>query len=378
MASNVVDQLYRQPPRSRAPKSASAIGAYSLGPRVAQQADLLVLPKDPATGDRYALVVVDLATRATDAVPLKRKTAAAVLKGFETIHARAKKAKGQMAAGLGGWPDRLEVDGGSEFRGPVSIASKKAGTHIRVGRPGRHQQQAVAEVRNRTIGSRIGKLQAARELLTDQPELEWVADLQKIIADINRKHLRTKEQMDAALASAREANMPVGPVGPGSEEEYNILPEGTVVRVINEKDKPTDARGENITGRRRAGDPVFSPKSHVVADVVLTPGQVPRYKVNTESGRPLANAFFQRRELQVVRPNEVYPRGKDVETKMMRERGLFIPQKLHGSRKRAGTKKVKEYRVQWRGYPESKDWTWATEADLRASAVGKKMLKAQG
>lgn len=359
--STLIQRLYRQPPRSRAPKAAQgSIGAYSLGPRVAHQADLLELTRDPNTGERYALVVVDNASRATAAVPLKQKSAAAVLKAFEKIHAQARRKGGMMAKALGGWPERLEVDGGSEFKGAVATAARRNDTYIRVGRPGRHRQQALAEVRNRTIGEKIGKLQAEREILTDEPQLEWSADLPKIVAEINAKHLRSEAEMEKALKPVRDADMPVW--------DGDLLAEGTVVRVMNEKDAPTDARGVRATGRRRAGDPVFSPKEHVVEDIILTPGQTPRYRVSD-----FPDTLFQRRELQVVDPNEKYPDGRAVQTKRMLERGLFVPQKLHGSRRKG---RVVEYHVEWRGYPNKDDWTWLPRSELEASTEGKRLLAA--
>lgn len=50
------------------------------------QADLLFLPEDK--GYRYALVVVDVATRSMDAEPLKSKKPEEVLKAFRTIYKR--------------------------------------------------------------------------------------------------------------------------------------------------------------------------------------------------------------------------------------------------------------------------------------------------
>ena len=57
-------------------------------PGIVASADLLFLPHD--NGYKYALVVVDNATRKVDAEPLKNKTAEAVLKAFVKIFNRGK------------------------------------------------------------------------------------------------------------------------------------------------------------------------------------------------------------------------------------------------------------------------------------------------
>ena len=95
-----------------------------------EQADLLFLPKDE--GYRYALVVVDVATRAMDAEPLKEKKTEAVLQAFRKIYAR-KYLK---------WPTKfLQVDSGSEFKSVVAnFSGVQEEGHRRQGWQGRSSQ----------------------------------------------------------------------------------------------------------------------------------------------------------------------------------------------------------------------------------------------
>jgi hypothetical protein len=65
-----------------------------------EQADLLFLPDDD--GFKYLLVVVDVATRLTDAEPLKSKESKVVLKAMQKIFKRK----------ILKIPKRLEVDAG--------------------------------------------------------------------------------------------------------------------------------------------------------------------------------------------------------------------------------------------------------------------------
>ena len=57
-------------------------------PNYLQQADLLFLPTDQ--GEKYTLVVVDVASRYTDVKPLSSKTSGRVAKAFLKIYSRKK------------------------------------------------------------------------------------------------------------------------------------------------------------------------------------------------------------------------------------------------------------------------------------------------
>ena len=76
--------LYKRPQRDKGANAPSYNNTYSKD--VDHQADLLFLPND--NGYRYALVVTDLATRLSDAEPLKSKDTHKVAKGFERIYNR--------------------------------------------------------------------------------------------------------------------------------------------------------------------------------------------------------------------------------------------------------------------------------------------------
>ena len=92
------------------------------------QLDLLFLPTD--NGYKYALVVVDLATGATDAEPLKTKAGKEVLKALESIYKR-KYLK---------LPQLEEVDAGTEFMGDFKRHFSKKKVEIRKKESGRHRQ----------------------------------------------------------------------------------------------------------------------------------------------------------------------------------------------------------------------------------------------
>ena len=82
-------------------------------PNEVHQADLLFLPHDrPGKGKKlhkYALTVVDVASRYKEAEPLSSKESGKVAKAFEKIYSRVLK-----------WPKLLQVDPGREFMRKVN------------------------------------------------------------------------------------------------------------------------------------------------------------------------------------------------------------------------------------------------------------------
>ena len=80
-------------------------------PNEVHQADLLFLPHDRPLRSRktykYALTVVDVASRYKEAEPLSTKESAEVAKAFSTIYKRSRLK----------WPKLLQVDPGREFMG---------------------------------------------------------------------------------------------------------------------------------------------------------------------------------------------------------------------------------------------------------------------
>ena len=121
-------------------------------------ADLLYLTND-TQGEitfKYALVVVDVASRYVDAEAIPNKYAACVARAFERIYSRRLT-----------YPKTLMVDEGSEFKGAVSRLMKENDIRIQRGEPGNHRAQAFAERANRTIAERLYSHQYAQEISTD-------------------------------------------------------------------------------------------------------------------------------------------------------------------------------------------------------------------
>ena len=104
-------------------------------PNEVHQADLLFLPHDRIgrKAFRYALTVVDVASRYKEAEPLTSKTAAEVADALSRIYRR-----GPLK-----WPKLLQVDPGCEFMGVVSQLLAKHSVQVRRGRVDIHRDQGM-------------------------------------------------------------------------------------------------------------------------------------------------------------------------------------------------------------------------------------------
>ena len=115
-------------------------------PNEVHQADLLFLPHDRVGRKtyKYALTVVDVASRYKEAEPLTTKGAAGVADALSRIYKR-----GPLR-----WPKLLQVDPGRKFMGEVSQLFAIHTVEVRRGRVGSHRDQGIVERWNRTLSER--------------------------------------------------------------------------------------------------------------------------------------------------------------------------------------------------------------------------------
>ena len=150
-------------------------------PNKVHQADLLYLPHDRPPRSRktfkYALTVVDVASRYKEAEPLTTKEAKEVAAALERIYSR-----GPLK-----WPKLLQVDPGREFMGAVSQLLSKNNVEIRRGRVDIHRDQAIVERFNRTLAERLFGHQYGVEMCLpeSQRSTAWVKRLPQVVAALN-------------------------------------------------------------------------------------------------------------------------------------------------------------------------------------------------
>ena len=365
-------------------------------PGQVQQADVLFTTTDTTTKQKYILVVADIKSRWMDAEGMITKSAAAVRAAFEAIYERNTAAGGERKAALGQPPGEggmVEVDDGGEFKGTARQLLESRGALVRYARPGRHNQQALAESLNKILGEKIAKRQVEEELLTDEPATDWSEDLPDFVKQINRS-LQSEEEKRTRELAVKRGRENAGEDGEpvcedktvGGVNECILLRPGTKVRVVLEKDRPKDTAGRRLPGSRRAGDIHFEDEVRTVELFYLTPGMTPRYRV---SGYP--NVLFKRQELREVGPgDDKFADAADVlrgKAKKEAESGAgnFIPLKLHEKEwrsKKTGAK-VKDgsssgtpfYLTEYRGFPKREDWRWEPESTLKASTEGARLVR---
>ena len=152
-------------------------------PNKVHQADLLYLPHDHPPRSRktfkYALTVVDVASRYKEAEPLTTKEAKEVATALERIYSR-----GPLK-----WPKLLQVDPGREFMGAVNQLLSKHNVKVRRGRVDIHRDQAIVERFNRTLAERLfGHQYGVKMSLPEgQRSTAWVTRLPAVISALNNE-----------------------------------------------------------------------------------------------------------------------------------------------------------------------------------------------
>ena len=260
-------------------------------PNEVHQADLLFLPHDKV-GRRtykYALTVVDVASRFKEAEPLTTKEAKEVAGALSRIYKR-----GPLK-----WPKLLQVDPGREFMGEVSRLLAGHGVSIRRGRVEIHRDQGIVERWNRTLAERLFGHQYAQELLMNPGEQsrEWVRRLPAVVAALNGEVTRlTGKRPEDAIRARSVPQRPSSVVsGRATGLEERKFPSTVGVRYLYQP-------GELEGGRRRATDPVWSLEVHRLGRSVTKSGEPVLYYLLDGPTRG-----FVREELLVVPPDTQLP-----------------------------------------------------------------------
>ena len=244
-------------------------------PNSVHQADLLFLPHDKLRRKtyKYALTVVDIASRYKEAEPLTSKDSNEVAKAFQTIYKR-----GPLT-----WPQMLQVDPGREFMGGVTKEMEKHKTYIRRGRAEIHRDQAIVERFNRTLAERLFGHQYAVEMLHAGRSTVWVKRLPDVVSALNNEVTRLTDKKPAYAI-----------------KEKNIVSKPSTPYLINVRYlyQPGELEG----GTKRATDPIWSLKVYQVVKNMTKPNEPVVYYLSDGPKRG-----FVREELLVVPPNTQLP-----------------------------------------------------------------------
>lgn len=249
-------------------------------PNEIHQADLLFLPHDKVGRKtyRYALVVIDVASRYKDAEALTSKESQEVAKALEKIYSRKLK-----------WPRTLIIDPGREFMGSVTQLLERHNVKIQRSEAGNHRAQAFVERANRTLGERLFSHQYAQEMVSDERSRVWVKRLPTVIKALNSGVIRiTGKEPDKAISLKEVDIKPIDYKRPVGVKEKR-LPPGVQVRYLL-------SPGEDEGGdKRRATDPIWSIEVYHLSRSVISPNQPVLYYLEDGPKRS-----FVREELQFV------------------------------------------------------------------------------
>ena len=284
------------------------------------QIDTLYLPND--NGYKYLVVAVDIATRATDAIPVKRLTSAVILKAIKQIYTNGKYLS---------IPQMFHIDSGTEWaKAKKYWKDKKIG--FRVAATNRHSQQAVVESMNKVLGSVISKIQLHNELIAGDEETGWVDELPQVLEVVNenrrRRRFKNTKGNEGVLCKGRECHT------------YAIGDK--VHRVL---DYPMNYSGRRLGSTFRSGDLRFSTETYKITNILMYPKQPIRYVL-----QGIVTHTFSKNQLKPAQDRQ--PQSNS--------RGQYVVEKILARKKIRG--KV-HYRVKWLGYPSSAN-TWEPRTTL--------------
>ena len=208
-------------------------------PNDIHQIDLLSLPHDKFKKKtyKYALNIVDVASRYKGSYQLTSKYAKEVAQAFQWIYENTPL----------NYPKALIVDNGKEFYGDTTKLMTKQNVMIQRGDPSQHRSQGIVERFNRMLADRLFSYQYHKEFEDpSKSNREWVSRLQNVVSAFNNEKTRLigMKPVDAI----KETLVGQGFSQPAKEYEEKLLDVGTKVRYLYESG---EIEGYQHKGERR-------------------------------------------------------------------------------------------------------------------------------
>ena len=216
-------QIYLPPPKY-IPRSNASMSLYAT-PNDIHQADILYLPHDKLKKKtyKYALNVVDVASRYKGSYQLTTKNSKEVAQAFQWMYKNTEL----------NFPKILIVDDGKEFYSEVTKLMEKHDVIIQRGDPSQHRSQGIVERFNRTLADRLFTYQYHKELEDpSKSNREWVLRLQNVVSALNNEKTRLigMKPIDAIKQTLVEQ----GFSQPVKNYDEKLLDVGTKVRYLYE------------------------------------------------------------------------------------------------------------------------------------------------
>ena len=220
-------------------------------PNHTHQVDLLFLPKDGKY--KYALTVIDIASRYKGAEPIMSKKADETAAAIQKIYDRSPL----------NFPSSVMADKGREFMGAFAGLMKKHKAKISLSL--NKKDVAFVERFNKTLSEKLFAHQYDQEMKTNQTNREWVDRLPDVVEAINNEETRMigMKPVDAIKLESVEQ--------PEYEDVPEELPLDSLVRYLY---KPGEEQQDN---RYRATDPIWSVDAYYIDEIRSFENQPPLY-----------------------------------------------------------------------------------------------------
>ena len=230
-------QIYLPPPKY-IPRPNASMSLFAK-PNDIHQADILYLPHDRCEKRlyKYALNIVDVASRYKGSYQLTTKNPKEVAQAFQWIYENTPL----------NYPKTLIVDDGKEFYGDVTKLMEKHDVIIQRGDPSQHRSQGIVERFSRTSADRLFNYQYHKEFEDpSKSNREWVSRLQNVVSTLNNEKTRLigMKPVDAI----KQAMVEQGFSQPTKDYEEKLLDVGTKVRYLYE---PGELEGYQYKGETR-------------------------------------------------------------------------------------------------------------------------------
>ena len=239
-------QIYLPLPKY-VPRPNSSMSLFAK-PNDIHQSDLLSLPHDKFKKKiyKYALNIVDVASRYKGSYQLTTKNSKEVVQAFQWICDNTSLT----------YPKTLIIDDGKEFYGDTTKLMENHDVIIQRGDLSQHRSQGIVERFNRTLADRLFSFQYHKELEDpSNSNREWVSRLQNVASALNNEKTRLigMKPVDAIKQTLAKQ----GFAQPVKDYEEKLLNVGTKVRYLYE---PGELEGYEYKGekRKRSTDPIWS------------------------------------------------------------------------------------------------------------------------
>jgi hypothetical protein len=268
ITEKTVKQIFKKPHRN----ARKLFNHFNISvPNEMHQVDLLYLPNDD--GYKYALCLVDCASRYKAARALESKLAVDIIQALENIYDKDVHLK---------LPKKLNCDRGAEFDNvKVKAWCKKNGIELVLNEPSFHL--AFVERFNKSLAEAIFEKQTLAELKTGKQNKDWIRVLPDIVKKLNATKTRMIKMKPIDAIQMDDVPQPEDKFV--EKDTKMFYKEGTQVRRLLNKDEVLNTVDGTIKAqKKRVTDPIWSIQDYTVVEIIRpTPTSIYLHRIKDNS-----------------------------------------------------------------------------------------------